>query len=298
MKTTGRELYTLYHNPETKAQAQTIALEQAEPIIQRMIYSRSQKACDRDDMAQECRITVMDNLDKYDPNKGAFSTFIIDYVFNKAYEVGYKNVYGVSPYIQKRYDVDITAGLQHSNEDEIQYDIQKYLDSGYNTEDEALMNIEREINAEKLYKALEALPDRQKQALAAVYGLYGRNPMKSSEYAALMGCSRDRINDLCSRAIRRLQLDYGIEPKPYTAKLDRTGQKGHDRAGHPFKIIRYNGCKDVDVIVRDHDTYYLILSTYYNKLIAANLLSNGCKVNKQQITADTMINGKRAAAYI
>lgn len=295
-KTTGRELYNLYHDPETKKKAQEIALQQAEPIIQRMIYTRGQTACNRDDMAQECRIAVLSNLDGYDPDKGAFSTYIADYIFNTAYATGYKNVYGVSPYTKKRYGVDFTIDLQSKDQDgQSMDDCREYMDSGYNTEDEALLNIERAVNAERLYKALEALPERQKQALSAIYGLYGKNPMKTSEYAAKQGISRDTVNRLHSSAIKALQKTYNVTDQHQT--LDRTGQKGHDRAGHPYIIIRYDGCNNIDAIVRDHNTYYMLLSANYYTLNNRDLLYKGCKVNRQQINPETEINGRRAAAY-
>lgn len=288
---TGRDLYTLYHNENTRGQAQEIALKQAEPIIQKMVNNRTQTACNREDMAQECRIAVLSNLDGYDPDKGAFTTFIADYIFNKAYETSYKNVYGVSSYTKKRYDVDFTQ----DDKDDTQDDCRGYMDSGYNTEDEALLNIERAVNAERLYKALEALPERQKQALSAIYGLYGKNPMTTREYAARQGISRDAVNRLHSSAIKALQKAYNITDQHQTH--DRTGQKGHDRVGHPYIIIRYGGCKNIDAIVRDHNTYYMLLSANYCTLGTANLLSKACKVNRQQITAETEINGRRAAAY-
>lgn len=293
---TGRELYNLYHNEGTRKQAEVIALEQAEPLIQRRIYGNTQMACDNDDMAQECRIAVICNMDKYDPDRGAFSTFVSDYIFNAAWAQGYKSVYGVSAYKQKRYNVDTPVSIFVNDEDgQAIEDCKEYMDSGYNVEEDVIGGIEREINAKRLYAALETLPEKQRQALIAVYGLYDRNPMSTREYAALAGVAQNTVNDWCGRGMKTLRAIYGAEEQPRI--IDRTGEKGHDRKGRPFVIVKYNGCKDIDAIMRDHNIYYIIQSVKYETLTNRDLLYKKCTVIPKPIEPDTVVYGKRVAAY-
>lgn len=293
---TGRELYTMYHDPATRKQAEVIALEQAEPLIRKRVYGNTQLTCDNDDMAQECRIAVLDNLGKYDPDKGAFSTFIDAYIFGTSYQTAYKNVYGVSMYLKKRYNVDIPVDIQVKDQTgQGMEDCKEYMDSGYNVEEDVINNIEREINAKRLYAALETLPDKQKQALIAVYGLYDRNPMSTSEYAALMGVSRNTVNDWCSRGMKTLRSVYGAEEQPRI--IDRTGEKGRDRKGRPFVIVKYNGCKDIDAVMKDHSTYYMVSAVKYETLTNRDLFYKKCTIKPVLIEPDTMVNGIRAAAY-
>lgn len=293
---TGRELYNLYHNEGTRKQAIEIALQQAEPLIQRRIYGNTQMACDNDDMAQECRMAVLANLDKYDPDRGAFSTFIDAYIFNAAWAQGYKSVYGVSAYKQKRYNIDTTVDIQVKDQTgQAIEDCMAYMDSGYNVEEDVLENIEREINAKRLYAALALLPEKQRQALIAVYGLYGRNPMSTREYATLINVAQNTVNDWCSRGMKTLRAIYGAEEQPRI--INRTGEKGRDRKGRPFVIVRYGGCKDIDAVIKDHSTYYMVFTVKYETLINRDLLYKKCTVKPEMIDPDTVVYGKRAAAY-
>lgn len=285
-----KTLYEMYHNANTKTQAQEIALAESERRIKMLIYNYNGTLCvdDKEDIAQDCRIAILQALDTYDYTKAQWSTWCSKYLYNAVYNSTAKVRYGTSEYMRSKYNIQHPITVFQKDGDRSHYDgYITPLYGGESAEDIAIVQIERAENAKRLYSAVQMLPKRQKSAIAEYYGLYGNNPYSDGNP------TKDKYR---SSAIRRMRDIYGITVQN-EQNIDRTGQKIRGAKNRPIVIVRYNGCLDADAIMRDGDNYYLIVNSTYDKLRTRDILRSNCTAKYSQIDADTQVYGKRARDY-
>lgn len=294
-----KKIYEMYHNTETKAEVQETVIRDAETRIMSQIAQYNNTLCydEREDIAQECRIAILQALETYDYTASGWETWSRKYIHNAIYNGVAKTQYNVSEYMRSKYDIKRNVSIYKNAEDtdndnEKGYDgYEMPLYGGDSAEDIAIKEMERTKEARKLYHAVEMLSPKCKSEIIEYYGLYGNNPSNSGYSKAKASRRRE--------GVRKLREIYGVSEIKYAqyGKLDRVGErlKGYDN--RPIVIVRYGGCKDVDAVMMDGDSYYLIVNTTYEKIRNRNILKSNCSAKYSEITPNTQVYGKCACDY-
>lgn len=293
-----RMIYEMYHNTATKAEVQETVIKEAENRIMSQIAQYNNTLCydEREDIAQECRIAILQALDTYDYTASKWETWSRKYIHNAIYNGTAKTRYNVSEYMRRKYniqrDISIYRHEDTDNDNEKGYDgFEMPLYDGDSAEDIAIKAMEREKDARKLYRAVEMLSPKYKSEIVEYYGLYGHNPSNS-------GCNRTKASRR-RKGIDKLREIYGAtkEKQALCGKLDRVGEKLKGYDNRPIVIVRYGGCKDIDAVMMDGDSYYLITNATYEKLKNRNIYKSNCSVEYTEITSNTQVYGRCACDY-
>ncbi len=79
--------------------------------------------------------------------------------------------------------------------------VYELINSGYSVEEIA----ERNVLEENIAKILEKLPEKEQQVLAFRYGLKDEKILTLEEIGQMFGVSRERVRQIESKALRKLQ---------------------------------------------------------------------------------------------
>lgn len=103
---TDLELYNMYQNPETRERAVVSALEMTENYIHNMIFYNYKillKSEYKEDVLAECKISVLECLKTFDPEKSTFWNYCYLPVKHKICNFISQNIFMDTPYRQKKY---------------------------------------------------------------------------------------------------------------------------------------------------------------------------------------------------
>lgn len=295
-----RMIYEMYHNTATKAEVQETVIKEAENRIMSQIAQYNNTLCydEREDIAQECRIAILQALDTYDYTASAWDTWSRRYIYNAIYNGVSKTRYNVSEYMRSKYEIKRDVSIYRNTED-TDTDNEKGYD-GYgmplygedSAEEIAIKEMERAKESRKLYHAIEQLSPKCKSEIVAYYGLYGNNPSNSGYSKAKASRRRE--------GIRKLREIYGVTDV-YQNYYNKTGEHLKDVKGREIVIVRYDNCTDMDALMRDGDSYYLVTNaTYYrfkNRDVMRCSRASNSAVKCTKIDANTQVYGKCACDY-
>ena len=299
-----KTLFEMYHNEETKRQAQEIAVAELERHIRIAVREYNSALCydDMEDVVQECRIAVLQALDSYDYTASTWATWYSRYLYNAIYRNVISVKYGVSKYLVDKYNVQQPSSI-YAN-DNCDYDgyalpISYYYDN--NVEDIVIAQMEREEEAKRLYDAVDKLKKRQKETIIRYYGLDGSNPQTRADIAGSLGIRCHAVDNNRAMAIKRLQKIYGVADVQTQNYYNKTGERLKDIKGREIVIVKYNNCTDMDALMRDGDSYYLIINATYYRLKNRDVMrcsrASNSTVKCTQITPNTQVYGKCACDY-
>jgi RNA polymerase sigma factor (sigma-70 family) len=145
---------------------------------------------DHEDLISEAFIALCRAADMWDPNRGAFSTYAVVAIQNWLINVCKLDRVGI------RNEVEVLSLDSPIGESEEERLMDLVPDSGPQLEDTV---INRRL-ASELHLAVEQLPEKDRRVITGL--LRGDNP---AELARAFGCSRQRIEQIQSRAYRRLR---------------------------------------------------------------------------------------------
>ena len=154
---------------------------------------------DVDDLISEAFIALCRAAEMWDPNRGAFSTYAVVAIQNWLINVCKLDR------VRLRNEVEVLSLDSPIGDSEEERLMDLVPDSGPQLEDTV---INRRL-ASELHLAVEQLPEKDRRVITGL--LRGDNP---AELARAFGCSRQRIEQIQSRAYRRLRqrLASVIEP--------------------------------------------------------------------------------------
>jgi RNA polymerase sigma factor (sigma-70 family) len=149
---------------------------------------------DTEDLVSEAFIALCRAAEMWDPARGAFSTYAVVTINNWLINVCKLDRVSIRSEIEVL-SLDTPVG---ESEEERLMDL--LPDQGRDLEEEVMS---RNL-ADELRAAVQELPDRDREVMTAL--LQGETP---SELARAFGCSRQRIDQIQSRAFRRLKHRLG-----------------------------------------------------------------------------------------
>ena len=145
---------------------------------------------DVDDLISEAFIALCRAAEMWDPNRGAFSTYAVVAIQNWLINVCKLDR------VRLRNEVEVLSLDSPIGDSEEERLMDLVPDSGPQLEDTV---INRRL-ASELHLAVEQLPEKDRRVITGL--LRGDNP---AELARAFGCSRQRIEQIQSRAYRRLR---------------------------------------------------------------------------------------------
>lgn len=295
-------IYEMYHNVETRAEAQEIAVAELEKHIRIAVREYNSALCydDMQDIIQECRIAILQALDSYDYTASTWVTWYSKYLYNAMYRNVISVKYGVSKYLVDKYNIQQPSSIFAN--DNCDYDGYALPISYYDNsvEDIVIARMEKEEEAKRLHDAVNKLKKRQKETIIRYYGLDGSNPQTRADIAGSLGIRCHAVDNNRAMAIQKLRRIYGVadvQPQNY----DKTGEHIRDVKGREIVIVRYDNCTDMDALMRDGDSYYLVTNaTYYrfkNRDVMRCSRASNSAVKCTKIDANTQVYGKCACDY-
>lgn len=294
------EIYNLYHNPDTRNEAWEKAIEIAGKHISyhiRQYYPCAKQMGYYDDLVQDCYMAIFNSLATYDYHASTYVTWAAKYIRNVMYDKGYTYSNGISRYKQDSTGYKIvhldTPIISDASEDNNTY-ITLVVDPKADVEEE----IERRIEKEELFATMrEKLTAREINALAEYYGIEIED-IEDLQYKTATVKTKARL-----RAKAKLRKAMGVEvdsEKPHQKGdfLNRTGVKAYDKQNRPMIVVDYRTSRDVDIAIKDGDTYYICKGVAFCKMAERrDLIRPYAGRRVEEISPDTVIGDKRVRDF-
>jgi RNA polymerase sigma factor (sigma-70 family) len=161
---------------------------------------------DTDDLVSEAFIALCRAAEMWDPKRGAFSTYAVVAIQNWLINVCKLDRVGIRKEMEM---LSLDSPIGEAEEERL---MDLLPDNGPRLEDTV---ISRRV-ASELRLAVEELPDRDRRVITGL--LRGDNP---ADLARAFGCSRQRIEQIQSRAYRRLRQRLAAVVDPAAELLPR-----------------------------------------------------------------------------
>lgn len=174
------------------------------PLILREVSKRISPN-DREDLCQECLISVLKGLNKFDPTRGlAFTTYLYSYILNP-----------ILAFYEKRREKPHHFYASHSSEDGRESCLESlsepHASNLYSLENNPLDKIIEEDEHKNLHDTLHKLNSRTKAVIEARFGI-GQPECTLEEIAKKFKLSRERVRQIQLQGMQYLMLSKDIEP--------------------------------------------------------------------------------------